>query len=63
MLQSENILVARTVEAVSWKEAMFKICDHPDWMHDQDIVGLRVRNVRSKKWHYPKLTDNPVEDN
>ena len=59
----ENILVARTVEAVSWKEVMFKICDHPDWLHDQDIIGLRVRSVRSEKWHYPKLIDDPVEDN
>ena len=59
----ENDLIQCNVEAVSWRDALFRVCDHPQWLHDVDIVGLRVRSVCSKKWHYPKSIDDPIEDN
>lgn len=58
----ENEFIQCSVEAVSWRDALFRVCDHPQWLHDVDIVGLRVRSVYSKKWHRPKSIDDPVED-
>ena len=58
----ENELVRRIVEARSWREAMFRVCDHPEWLHDQDVIGLRARCSNSKVWHYPKSIDDPIED-
>lgn len=58
----ENELIHVKIKARSWREALFIVCDHPKWLHDVDVVGLRVRSVYSKKWHYPKSIDDPIED-
>ena len=58
----ENKLIRIKVKAKSWKEVLFLVCDYPEWLHDEDVVGLRVRSYYSRKWHYPKSIDDPVKD-
>lgn len=59
----ENQLARCSVFAASWRDALFRVCNYLEWLHDVDVVGLRVRSVYSRKWHYPKPIDDPVKDN